>query len=59
MWQLGWEGSLGENGYFYKLVKDPPAMQETPVQFLGQEDPMEMGKPSHSGILGLPLWLSW
>ena len=24
-----------------QLVKDPPAMQETPVQFLGQEDPTE------------------
>ena len=23
------------------LVKNPPAMQETPVQFLGQEDPLE------------------
>ena len=22
-----------------KALKDPPAMQETPVQFLGQEDP--------------------
>ena len=26
-----------------QLVKDPPAMQETPVQFLGQEDPLEKG----------------
>ena len=26
-----------------QLVKNPPAMQETPVQFLGQEDPLEMG----------------
>ena len=24
-----------------QLVKNPPAMQETPVQFLGQEDPLE------------------
>ena len=24
-----------------KLVKNPPAMQETPVQFLGREDPLE------------------
>ena len=23
--------------------KNPPAMQETPVQFLGQEDPLEKG----------------
>ena len=26
-----------------QLVKNPPAMQETPVQFLGQEDPLEEG----------------
>ena len=26
-----------------QLVKNSPAMQETPVQFLGQEDPLEKG----------------
>ena len=26
-----------------QLVKYPPAMQETPVQFLGWEDPLEKG----------------
>ena len=26
-----------------QLVKNPPAMQETPVWFLGQEDPLEEG----------------
>ena len=26
-----------------QLVKNPPAMLETPVQFLGQEDPLEKG----------------
>ena len=26
-----------------QLVKNPPAMQERPVQFLGQEDPLEKG----------------
>ena len=26
-----------------QLVKNPPAMQETPVQFLGQEGPLEKG----------------
>ena len=31
--------------------KDPPAMQETWVQFLGQEDPLEKGKATHFGIL--------
>ena len=24
-----------------QLVKNPPAMQETPVRFLGREDPLE------------------
>ena len=26
-----------------QLVKNPPAMWETPVQFLGWEDPLEKG----------------
>ena len=42
-----------------QLVKNPPAMQETPVQFLGWEDPLEKGQAAHSSILGLPWWLSW
>ena len=36
-----------------QLVKNLPAMQETPVQFLGWEDPLEKGKATHSSILGL------
>ena len=40
-------------------VKNLPAMQETLVQFLGQEDPLEKGSATRSSILGLPLWLSW
>ena len=42
-----------------QLVKNPSAMQETLVQILGQEDPLEKGSATHSSILGLPLWLSW
>ena len=34
-----------------QLVKNPPAMQETPVRFLGQEDPLEKRKATHSSIL--------
>ena len=34
-----------------QLVKNVPAMQETPVRFLGQEDPLEKGKATHSSIL--------
>ena len=42
-----------------QLVKNPPAMQETPVRVLGQEDPLEKGQATHSTILGLPSWLRW
>ena len=35
-----------------QLLKNPPAMQETLVQFLGQEDPLEKGWAAHSSILG-------
>ena len=42
-----------------QLVKNPPAVQETPVQFLGREGPLEKGKATHSSILRLPWWLSW
>ena len=34
-----------------QLVKNPPAMQETWVQSLGWEDPLEKGKATHSGIV--------
>jgi len=34
-----------------QLVKNPPAMQETWVQSLGLEDPLEKGKATHSSIL--------
>ena len=42
-----------------QLVKNLPAMQEAPVRFLGQEDPLEKGQATHSSIPGLPLRLSW
>ena len=34
-----------------QLVKNPPALQETWVRFLGWEDPLEKGKATHSSIL--------
>ena len=34
---VGWASLVAQ------LVKNPPAMQETPVQFLGQEDPLKKG----------------
>ena len=42
-----------------QLVKNLPAMQETPVQLLSREDSLEKGMNTHSSILGLPLWLTW
>ena len=32
-----------------QLVKDPSAMQETPIRFLGQEDPLEKGRTTPPG----------
>ena len=37
-WELGFPDS-----YMAQLVKNPPAMQETPVQSLGHEGPVEKG----------------
>ena len=34
-----------------QAVRNLPAMQETWVQSLGQEDPLEKGMATHSGIL--------
>ena len=42
-----------------QLVKNPPAMQDTLVHFLGWEDPLQKGQATHSRILGLPWWLRW
>ena len=45
------------------MVKNMPAKQETQVQFLGQEDPLEKEMATHSSILaweipwtGVPGW---
>ena len=32
-------------------MKNPPAMPETWVPSLGQEDPLKKGKPTHSSVL--------
>ena len=39
-----------------QMVKNLPAIQETRVRFLGQEDPLEKGTVTHSTILawGIP-----
>ena len=42
-----------------QLVKNPPAMQETLVGFLGREDLLEKGQATHFSVLEISLWLSW
>ena len=43
-----------------QMVKNLPAMQETPVQSLGQEDPLEKGKATHSSMLAWRIpWTLW
>ena len=44
-WALVWASLVAQ------LVKNLPAMQETWVQLLGWEDPLEKGKATHSSIL--------
>ena len=40
-----------------QVVKNPPAMQETWVQSLAWEDPLEKGTATHSSVLA---WrISW
>ena len=34
-----------------QMVKNPPAMQETQIRYLGREDPLEKGKATHSSVL--------
>ena len=61
---LGGSGKDGSDGdkyfsYFYnypraslktQLVKNPPAVQETPVQSLGWEDPLDKGKAIYTPV---------
>ena len=53
---LFWLSSLTKLGASLKaqLVKNPPAMQESPVQFLGQEDPLEKEYTITPVFLGFP-----
>ena len=48
----GWASLIAQ------LVKNLPAMQEIPVQFLGQEDPLEKGKATHK-YSGLENSMDW
>ena len=40
-----------------QLVKNLPAMQETPVWRLGQEYSLEKGEATHSSALRIAWWL--
>ena len=42
---------------FMGMVKNPSAVQETQVQFMGQEDPLEKGMAAFTSILALEI--SW
>ena len=42
-----------------QLLKNSPAMQETPGSIPGLGRSAGEGMTTHSNILGLPLWLSW
>ena len=43
--EVGWASLVAQ------IVKNLPPKQETPVQSLGQEDPLEKGVANHSSIL--------
>ena len=53
MLQYSWASLVAQT------VKNLPAMQDTRVQFLGQEDNLEKEYATHSSIHGLPWWLRW
>ena len=38
-------------GHLDQMVKNPPAMQETCIQFLGWDDPLKEGMATHSSTL--------
>ena len=48
-----WQISLPDDwaSLVAQLIKNPPAMQETQVQSLGGEDPLEKEMATHSSIL--------
>ena len=45
---------IDSNSLIAQLVKNPPAMQETLVQFLGWEDTLEKGQATTPVFLGCP-----
>ena len=47
----GWISPLRGSNWMAQTVKNLPAMRETGVRSLGQEDPLEKGMVTHSRIL--------
>lgn len=49
---------MSRKGAFWvaQLIKNPPAIQEIPVQLLDWEVPLKKGQAIHSTILELPWW---
>ena len=41
--KVTWKSNTYRPSLVAQLIKTPPAMQETPARFLGQEDPLEKG----------------
>ena len=58
-WEFGISRFKLRASLIVQLIKNLPAIQETPVQFLGREDLLEKESATHCSILGLSLWLSW
>ena len=50
-WRIPWTEEPGGASLVAQMMKNPPAMQETLVQFLGQEYPLEKGMETHSSIV--------
>ena len=56
VWGVAGSGG-GQASQVAQWVKNLPAMWETPVQSMGQEDPLEKGRATHFTILA---WrISW
>ena len=49
--EIGYPLQYSRASFVAQMVKNPPAMQETWVQSLGWEDPLEKGIATHSSIL--------
>ena len=50
-WAIEWSLAFMRASLVAQMVKNPPAMRETWVQFLGWEDPLEEGMAIHTSIL--------